>query len=416
MAVLKVLQEVRISSEDLNNSQILVGDEGTGFCQFIMSNLHNNNIGNSGALTLIEALKTNSNLTGLSLIQARIGNSGALALAEALKTNSILTSLNFSVNDIDEEGAVVIAKALKENRSLESLELSGNNIGSDGAVALAEALKTNSTLTCLTLVHSSIGSSGALALAEALKTNSTLISLSTAFSDIEESGVNQLGELTDRNRLIQKAVLDNLTKIAAGNDVTDVDIRDITNINHIEFLTDYIINPLDRYLENEKFFKKKLQESGLDIEILEANATYYQSCVNYSKASPLLKTKDSHIPNDLEGDIVKIRHSSLHSYLVLGTIGGFLNKKDTGILKMTSSNSKKTAANLPDGSGGGGITIEEMVNEAEKNKISERIVESEANIAQANSLWDMNLESTGAAEEPVAPTGQLTEATEVSGF
>ncbi|KAF9538055.1 hypothetical protein EC957_007269 [Mortierella hygrophila] len=96
---------------------------------------------------LVEALKTNSTLTILSLRSNSIGDNGAQALSEALKTNSTLATLNFRRNSIGGKGAQALFEALKINSTLTTLDLELNSIGSTGAQALSEALKINSTVT-----------------------------------------------------------------------------------------------------------------------------------------------------------------------------------------------------------------------------------------------------------------------------
>ena len=98
-----------------------------------------------GAAALAGALKTNTALTTLNLLENNIGHEGA-ALAGALKTNTALTTLNLLENNIGHEGAAALAGALKTNAALTTLILSWNNntcIGDEGAAALAGALKTN---------------------------------------------------------------------------------------------------------------------------------------------------------------------------------------------------------------------------------------------------------------------------------
>ena len=56
--------------------------------------LYNNNISDVGAMTLAEALRTNTTLTNLDLSFNIIHAKGAKALADALRTNTTLTALD----------------------------------------------------------------------------------------------------------------------------------------------------------------------------------------------------------------------------------------------------------------------------------------------------------------------------------
>jgi Leucine Rich repeat len=88
----------------------------------------------------------NSSLTLLSLGTNDIRDTGAFAVAEALKVNSSLTCLSLENNCIHDEGAFEIADALKENLSLTSLHLHCNVIGCNGALALAKELRFHPSL------------------------------------------------------------------------------------------------------------------------------------------------------------------------------------------------------------------------------------------------------------------------------
>ncbi|KAG0040835.1 hypothetical protein BGZ83_002420, partial [Gryganskiella cystojenkinii] len=143
-----------------------------------------NSIGRSGAQSLAEALKTNSNLTTLNMGLNSIGDYGAQVLSEVFKINSTLTTLDLSDNNIGDNGARALSAALK---TLTTLNLSNNKIGDSGAQALSLALKT---LTNLNLSNNKIGDSGAQALSLALKTNSTLFTL-----NVEENKIGFAGAL-----------------------------------------------------------------------------------------------------------------------------------------------------------------------------------------------------------------------------
>ena len=133
--------------------------------------LADNGIGVEGARGLVDALKTNTTLTELSLggeqqdqgrtlkprkaqqhevwlIANRIGDEGARALGDALKTNTTLTQLELNSEQQDHK------ETLKESKSKHNGMWSGwaaNVIGDEGARALGDALKTNTTLTQLWL-------------------------------------------------------------------------------------------------------------------------------------------------------------------------------------------------------------------------------------------------------------------------
>ncbi|KAF9386242.1 hypothetical protein CPB97_003924, partial [Podila verticillata] len=94
-------------------------------------------------------------------------------VVSSIMANSILTTLDLW-DGTGFNGAQMVLEAFKTNSTLTTLSLESNSIGDNGAHTLAEALKTNSTLTTLSLGDNSIGFNGAQALSGALKTNSTL--------------------------------------------------------------------------------------------------------------------------------------------------------------------------------------------------------------------------------------------------
>ena len=160
-------------------------------------------IGTSGASALAEALKVNSTLTKLLLLDNNIGAAAATALAEALKSNRGLMELFLCNNNIGFAGAAALAEALKVNTTLITLNLSNNNIGAGGATVFAEALKTNTGLTDLCLYHNNIGAAGAIALAEALKVNTTLTKLNLYNNNITAPGAVALAEVRTTNTILK---------------------------------------------------------------------------------------------------------------------------------------------------------------------------------------------------------------------
>ena len=80
---------------------------------------------------LIQLYKNDPTLTKLDLVGDNIGDSGAQALAEALKVNQSITSLALENNNIGDSGAQALAEALKDNQAITWLSLWDNNISSE---------------------------------------------------------------------------------------------------------------------------------------------------------------------------------------------------------------------------------------------------------------------------------------------
>jgi len=116
-----------------------------------------------------------------------------MELARALASSKCrLATLWLMRNEIEDTGAVALADALKTNTSVTTIILSNNNIGDAGAAALADTLKTNISVTEISLFSTMIGDSGAVALANALKTNTSVTEISLGGNTIGPNGKRAL--------------------------------------------------------------------------------------------------------------------------------------------------------------------------------------------------------------------------------
>merc|ERR1712137_948815 len=123
----------------------------------------NCSVGDWGCKVIASAWMTATNkLTHLFLDGNQIGQSGAEVIANALSTNFTLTDLSLTFNKIGDRGAEAIASALSTNCTLSTLGLAENEIGDPGAEALASALSTTCPLTSLFLAENKIGNRGTL--------------------------------------------------------------------------------------------------------------------------------------------------------------------------------------------------------------------------------------------------------------
>jgi len=116
-------------------------------------NLYNTGLRKSDCLIIANILKMQSNcpLKSLNLCFNRIKDFGAISLAQALKTNSTLTEINVGYNKITNEGCIAF---VNDASHLKSLDLSFNNgITDEGAQAWFNSLiaKQHTALTKLDL-------------------------------------------------------------------------------------------------------------------------------------------------------------------------------------------------------------------------------------------------------------------------
>lgn len=127
--------------------------------------LHNENIGDTGIIALVEALDSNTLVGELYLTNNNISDSGAIAIAKMLETNSAVSFLYLFHNHIGDKGAIALAKMLETNTDLVYVDLSGNDFGECGAAALTKAAGMRSSVFGgpLTLSMKTYSGSGAVA-------------------------------------------------------------------------------------------------------------------------------------------------------------------------------------------------------------------------------------------------------------
>ena len=141
---------------------------------------------NEGAKTLAEILggnradssgTVNTTLEYIDLSVCRIGPAGAQCLAQALRVNTSVKTLKLLNNPLDDEGANALAEMLggygsknsgTVNTTLEYIDLSVCRIGPAGAQCLAQALRVNTSVKTLKLLNNPLDDEGAKALAELL--------------------------------------------------------------------------------------------------------------------------------------------------------------------------------------------------------------------------------------------------------
>eukprot|EP00039_Didymoeca_costata_P012839 m.186842 g.186842 ORF g.186842 m.186842 type:complete len:921 (+) comp15598_c0_seq10:228-2990(+) len=156
--------------------------------------LINNEIGDVGTAAISEALKHNNTLTALRLASNSIGDAGASTLGDAVRgEHCILETLSLKLNKIADRGLKAFAQGLKANYSLSEIDLSNNAFGDKGAEELGLALRVNSTLTVLSLATNKIGDAGATDLAMGLKLNTTLQEIDLSANLISDAGASLFG-------------------------------------------------------------------------------------------------------------------------------------------------------------------------------------------------------------------------------
>jgi Ran GTPase-activating protein (RanGAP) involved in mRNA processing and transport len=100
---------------------------------------------------LMEGVLYSSSLESLDLSGNSIGNSGAQSIANVLKTNEILRELDISANKIKLTGIRRIAESIRMSESIEKLALHSNLFNEEGIKVIVDALIENTSLIRLKL-------------------------------------------------------------------------------------------------------------------------------------------------------------------------------------------------------------------------------------------------------------------------
>ena len=142
----------------------------TGIAVLNKLELSDNNIEDEGAIALGKALKKNKSLTELMLNTCNIGPNGVIALAAALsESTAVLKKLALSYNNIGDKGATAIGNALKTNSTLEELWLINCEIGLGGKKLAAALSQGAMALTNLDVRLNSLTNEDTEALQEAAR-------------------------------------------------------------------------------------------------------------------------------------------------------------------------------------------------------------------------------------------------------
>ncbi|WAR18715.1 LR74A-like protein, partial [Mya arenaria] len=131
--------------------------------------LEDTGLTSDGLVVLLNALRSNANITSLSLCENVVDGVGALALVDVLRDTSCLTHLSLSGAQLGEREMDCIASGFQVNSTLVWLDLSHNNISLGGAKKLGRALGDMRTLQYLDVSWNHIRLEGAVGLLKGIK-------------------------------------------------------------------------------------------------------------------------------------------------------------------------------------------------------------------------------------------------------
>ena len=242
-----------------------------------------NEIGDSEADALADALTTNTVVKSLDLSQNLIAEQGAKSISRAIKINQTITLIDLSWNRIGTPGAVAISESLKANTVLASIDLSVNAIGIEGINSISEALKVNATLGSIYLSQNNIEDLGAEALSEALKINKRLTHLTLTFNTISNKGLKAISESLEINDTLETLNLSSNPLSVDGREF----IMNAFSVNYtlqeLEGCDQYNISPYlirNRHLFNALNIIKRFDKSAF----IELDRTILQACIQELEA------------------------------------------------------------------------------------------------------------------------------------
>ena len=213
LSILKALKENSELKFLSLNSNNMTGEVAEDLANVIKNNpdlqrlyLSNNNLGPS-TIMILQALKENSRLQILNLNNNNMTGEVAEDLANVIKNNPYLQELYLS-NDNLGPSTIMILQALKENSRLQILNLNNNNMTGEVAEDLANVIKTNSHLEKLGLESNNLGSS-AIIILQALKENFKLQMLYLDNNNMTGEVAEDLANVIKNNPDLQKLYLSN---------------------------------------------------------------------------------------------------------------------------------------------------------------------------------------------------------------
>lgn len=166
--------------------------------------LSHNHIEDSGAHALgVVLLQKDIILDTLKLHDNGIGPAGAIGLGQALSVNKSLKTLTLSLNRMGDEGGKAIFAGLATNKSVTCLDLSCNELSVQAAEACADALAVNKTLIDLIVFGNNFGEVGGRILADAVESSTELRSIDVRQSNVSPGDEERLSRITRRRTTAQ---------------------------------------------------------------------------------------------------------------------------------------------------------------------------------------------------------------------
>jgi Ran GTPase-activating protein (RanGAP) involved in mRNA processing and transport len=168
-----------------------------------------------GILFPIDSIVERLDKEAVILDHAGLGDKGSHALAEAIRINSNITDLSLVDNWISPKGAEPLIASLCNSKSVRRLDMSDNRLGVQGSVVdvtagfLIKSLVTkNSIITELILRNNRLSDKDVEHIADGVNDNVTLQSLDLSYNEIQYRGAQAVARILSHNSELRELNLE----------------------------------------------------------------------------------------------------------------------------------------------------------------------------------------------------------------
>eukprot|EP00730_Choanoeca_flexa_P018029 TRINITY_DN8740_c0_g2_i1.p1 TRINITY_DN8740_c0_g2~~TRINITY_DN8740_c0_g2_i1.p1 ORF type:complete len:254 (+),score=50.01 TRINITY_DN8740_c0_g2_i1:41-802(+) len=157
--------------------------------QLRLLDLSRNFLADDGFSLLVNALKDSPTLEELRLRENGLSPDSGVLVVKLLNQNE-LSHLDLGLNELEDSGAMAIAQAIADSSSLTHLNLDSNYITAIGAEALAQQIAVSSSFASLSIEDNKLRDEGVSALEAVLEISSSFKHLSTRGNKARRGGTS----------------------------------------------------------------------------------------------------------------------------------------------------------------------------------------------------------------------------------
>jgi Leucine Rich repeat len=262
--------------------------------------------------TVIEMIKTNTNIRKIDFSEMAITPEIAEKLARSIKQNTTLQSIKLTQKSgsINQLALETLCEALKHHPTLSTLSLSQCDLQNDNIQPVCNLLKNNKVIKNLKLDHTKMTSKEAKLICEAARVHGSLEKLNLYWNNLGPIGARSIADILSTNP--------RLKRLEIGGNQFDKELSD-----GLRKLTAAIANHPS--LQHLSFYYNYFDSASID---LIANAIKQNQSISYVDLGAGLIKKDSPsyqiLRDSLKGfpNSRKIRYSEWEGLFALGALVG----------------------------------------------------------------------------------------------